>query len=528
MKQIEAGALALDTDVNEYLRGGAGFEVPEAFGAPVTLRHLLTHTAGFEDGPVVGLYTRPGGEVEPLASMLRGYMPTRVTPPGQDAAYSNYGAALAGYLVELTGGMPFEEFVERELGLPLAFTASTFHQPYPPAIEKIVAYNYLPVSTGGFEPAAREYIPMAPAGALVMSAADAAQFMLMHLGEGSGALAPATVAAMQRTLHSHHPALPGNANGFWESDRDGLRILGHTGDVTAAHALLMLLPSEGLGVYFATNAPGGAALREALWGAFLDRFYPVKAAPAVARVGDLTRFVGTYLPNRYSSTTFAKVGLLLTGTSVRALEAQAGPVLLTQSPYGSGEARWAPLGDDWFYDPATHARLYFASDERGRPEALYFSDIPMMVFRPAPWHQQLPLNAAVLGAALLLFLSAAVALPIAVVRRRKALGAGRALYWPLGLAWTTALVGLAFMAATVVALLNPTEMIYGAGPILFTALTLGIAVATLSAVMLVVTLAAWRRAWWGRALRHQVTAVALAGAMLTAFLTHWNLLGYRY
>jgi len=60
-------------------------------------------------------------------------MPVRIFAPGEVSAYSKYGAALAGYLVERVSGLPFEEYVEARVLAPLGMSASSFRQPLPPA-----------------------------------------------------------------------------------------------------------------------------------------------------------------------------------------------------------------------------------------------------------------------------------------------------------------------------------------------------------------------------------------------------------
>lgn len=101
---------------------------------------------------------------------------------------------------------------------------------------------------------------------------------------------------------------------------------------TSSHALLALLPDEQLGVYLSTNANGGAVLREDLWGAFLDRFYPA-SPPAIDESVDLTQYDGTFLSNRYSTSSLTKVVLLLSGLNMRT---EAG-ALVTPSMFGPGE-----------------------------------------------------------------------------------------------------------------------------------------------------------------------------------------------
>lgn len=519
MLQVERGLLDLDADVNDYLRGKASFVIPEAFGAPVRVRHLLSHTAGFEDWPQIGLFTAPGAEVVSLAVALGAGVPQRVKPPGTEAAYSNYSSALAGYLVSLSSGLSFAEFVAREIFEPLGMQESTFRQPYPDDIEQVVTYQYVATGDGEFELTNRDYVPLAPAGALVMSARDAARFMLMHLGSAPGPLSAETLATMKETLHHHHPELPGNAHGFWQSDRNGQSILSHQGDTSSSHALLALLPDERLGVYLSTNANGGAVLREELWGAFLDRFYPA-APPAIADSVDLTQYGGTFLPNRYSTSTFPKAVLLLSGLKTRT---EAGP-LVTPSPRGTGDVHWLPLGSDWFVDPATDTRMFIEMTD-GQAQAAYLSEFPFMVFHRAKWHENPMLHIVVTAAALLLFLISAVALPIIWVRRRRRNAAGPAL--PITLNWTLSVLALISTGTLVVAILNP-KIVYGVSTLMVVGLTLGLVVAVLAVLSVASAGLAWANSWWSAGLRVYATVIALAGAVFTAFLAYWNLLGYRY
>jgi CubicO group peptidase (beta-lactamase class C family) len=120
MQLVEAGKLDLDRDVNSYL----DFRVPTTPRAPITLRHLMTHTAGFEE-VYKGLMSHPPETPRPLGEAIKAWVPTRIFAPGQVPAYSNYGAALAGYIVERVSGEPFAEYMTRHILLPLGMVHST-------------------------------------------------------------------------------------------------------------------------------------------------------------------------------------------------------------------------------------------------------------------------------------------------------------------------------------------------------------------------------------------------------------------
>ncbi|MHA2308350.1 MAG: serine hydrolase domain-containing protein, partial [Candidatus Heimdallarchaeaceae archaeon] len=105
LQLVEDGLLNLDTDVNEYL---TEFKIPETYTEAITLRHLLTHSAGFEESRFAVIVDSPF-YLEPLEETLKNGIPERVRPPGELTAYSNYGTALAGYIVQLKTGKDFAE-----------------------------------------------------------------------------------------------------------------------------------------------------------------------------------------------------------------------------------------------------------------------------------------------------------------------------------------------------------------------------------------------------------------------------------
>jgi CubicO group peptidase (beta-lactamase class C family) len=109
MQLVEAGKLNLDADVNQYL----DFKIPPYQGKPITLRNIMTHTAGFEE-IIKGLLTfnKP---VPSLGDVLKHRIPERIYAPGSTPAYSNYATALAGYIVERVSGMPFDDYIEKNI-----------------------------------------------------------------------------------------------------------------------------------------------------------------------------------------------------------------------------------------------------------------------------------------------------------------------------------------------------------------------------------------------------------------------------
>src|SRR5215467_8523970 len=136
MQLFEQGKLDLDRDVNEYL----DFKIPDAFGKPITLKNIMTHTPGFEE-QIKDLFTTTPGSPN-LGEYLKTHIPARIYPPGTVPAYSNYATALAGYIVQRVSGHPFEDYVAENIFKPLNMKHSTFRQPLPSELASFMSSGY--------------------------------------------------------------------------------------------------------------------------------------------------------------------------------------------------------------------------------------------------------------------------------------------------------------------------------------------------------------------------------------------------
>ena len=91
MQLAEQGKLDLDADVNQYL---THFQIPDTYEQPITLKHLMTHSAGFEEY-VLNLFSTDTLPPPSLESVFLEQMPTRIRPPGTFLSYSNHGTGIA-------------------------------------------------------------------------------------------------------------------------------------------------------------------------------------------------------------------------------------------------------------------------------------------------------------------------------------------------------------------------------------------------------------------------------------------------
>jgi CubicO group peptidase (beta-lactamase class C family) len=272
MQLVEEGKLDLDRDVNEYL----DFQIPEEFGKPITLRNLMTHTGGFEER--IGAAITDLNHLPSLGDFVK-VVPTRIFPPGEVPAYSNYGATLAGYIVQRVSGEDFRSYIERHIFQPLAMQHSTFRQPLPEQLTSGMAKGY----KTALEPAqVFEMVGPIPAGALSGTAADMGRFMIGHLREdGGGLLRPETAQLMHNSIFRVIPPLHGMTLGFFETDRNGRRVISHSGDTLVFHSDLELLLDEHVGLFISLNSTGqdGAAHKTitAVFEQFMDRYFPAPA-----------------------------------------------------------------------------------------------------------------------------------------------------------------------------------------------------------------------------------------------------------
>ena len=314
MQQVEAGKIDLDADVNQYL----DFKIPAYGGKPVTMRDLMTHTAGFAE-TIKHLFPGDTKVLLPLDKFISIWTPNRIFPPGEVPAYSNYGAALAGYIVQRTSGEPFDQYVAKHIFAPLDMNHSSFSQPLQPNLLAGMASGYLRASG---PPQPYELVGPAPAGSLATTGDDVSRFMIAHLNNGqygsTRILQDATARQMRAPQKQFVPPLNGMALGFYHEDRNGHVIVGHGGDTEAFHSDLHLLLNDNIGIFISMNSAGKDGLveniRQNLLSGFMDRYYPVPQPvlpTAPTAKADAALMKGVYWSSRRVDTGFLRVLNLL-------------------------------------------------------------------------------------------------------------------------------------------------------------------------------------------------------------------------
>jgi len=539
MQLVEQGKLDLDADINTYL----DFRIPDTYPQPITLKHLLTHTAGFEDLLVDSLAS-DADDLAPAREWLVSHMPARVRPPGDCAAYSNYGTDLAGYIVARVSGQAYDQYIQEHILDPLGMVHTTAAQSPRPAdisAHESVGYTYV---DGAFQvfPDYLGQLAIVPGGGMQASATDMARFMIAHLQDGrysdanipeARILKETTAQQMRSTLYTPDPRLLGTAYGFFDFSDNGQRTIGHSGDAPPMNSLLLLLPDQNLGVFVVYNSEGGGELTNQHLGfqrAFFDHYYPAPAADPIQPPADFAeragRFVGSYRLTRGSYTTLEKVTGLM-GAAVEISDSGDGALLFT-TPWG--EWRFVEVGPLYFRQADGQFAMVFREDDRGRITHMFANVTPMFAFEKLNWYETPSFNMALLLGCVLIFLSMIPVGLIGLIRNRRLSGdrkpaprGARVAHWIiLGIC----VLNLLFVVGTV-QWGNPAPL-FGVSLIYKIVLGLGVLAAVLTVGALVYTVLVWKNSYWGIAARVYYSLVTVAAVAFVWFLNYWNLLGWRF
>lgn len=405
MQMVEQGKLDLNKDVNEYL----DFKIPDAFGKPITLTHILTHTPGFEE-QIKDLFTL-GTDSPNLGEYLKTHIPNRIFAPGTTPAYSNYATALAGYIVERVSGKPFNDYVDENIFKPLGMNHSTFRQPLPEGLAPFMSSGYQ-LSSSAAKPF--ENINAFPAGSMSSSAVDMSKFMLAHLQNGkfgdAQILKPETVKLMHSRLFALDDAAQGMAHGFYEESQNGKRIIGHGGDTMWFHSDLHLIQEEGVGFFFSYNSQsrGHSSPREVIWNAFMDRYYPhpLPDEPTVENAKEEAQSVaGSYIGSRRPEKSAFRALSLVSPVSVAAGDDGTIQVSMLMGANGKPK-KWRAIGGKKFREVDGQDLLIFKPNQDGQLQIVM--SYPFMTFTKAGTMENGKILLPVVGVSLVIMLLALI------------------------------------------------------------------------------------------------------------------------
>lgn len=530
MQLLEQGKLSLDTDINAYL----DFTIPATFPESITLRHLLSHTPGFEDRGQ-NMWKLQVEQMSSLDEYLKANLPARVYPPGEVAAYSNYGSALAGYIVERVSGLPFSEYVEQNIFAPLGMEHSTFRQPLPENLAAAMSkgYNY---TNEQYIEGSFEFHQSYPAGGMSAPATDMARFMLAHLQngqlDGQRILQEDTAIQMHSQLYTPDPRLESMAYGFFEGTVNGQRMISHGGDTMLFHSGLYLIPEQNVGIFVSTNSTGGWTVEEDVEKAFFNHYYPAAEQPApqpsAGFAERIAPYLGQYTQGQSNFTSFEKIFRLfssvnasLDGENTLVLSTQGKNLRFMEVEPGLLQEIDNPA-NQWVYRSGAGERLFLMQSG------------PYPLFR-TPWYGTTNLHIPLFLSGTLLFLVALVAWPIGyfVGRRKRSVEAqpnplpARLAHWAaalFGLLWLVSVLGIVSIFTDILPGFGQPRIIFETPLILSILMLLSYVLGGLALAILVFAVLAWVRSYWSLGGRIFYTLLALLALLMTWALVYWNVL----
>lgn len=353
MQLVEQGKIDLDAPADRYLETPLKLR----FAKPLTVRHLLTHSAGFEDA-YTGILDAPGRPAASLREVIDRSMPVQAFAPGSQSAYSNHGFVVLGRIVERVSGERYDDYVERHVLQPLGMTRATAHQPVPQALSADLATGY-EWAGGQVVPHPFEVVSASPGGALTMTGADMAQFMLMQMNNGVGpngtaVISPQGLAALRGPVYRMDRRINYMGLAYPQQTLNGRHAFYHTGALLYAFSRVTFLPNERFAMFVAYNS-GDAGGSLDVVDQVLDRYYPDTRPYRPTVKMDLERFEGAY----QGSGSFWESFPALSSAAAQQLYVRAGDDGMLHVQRGGDDLIFRPVGDDRF-EPVALVRDNFA------------------------------------------------------------------------------------------------------------------------------------------------------------------------
>ena len=520
MQLVEQGKLDLDTDVNNYL---TDFRLKKNFPEPVTLRHLMTHSAGFEEAKIDQIIVdyQEGDHVNSILEDLNTHFPEQVRAPGTYSSYSNHGIALMGRIIEVASGQSFHDYIEQRILQPMGMLNTTSRQPVPDNIKDNMSVGYHE-GKGPFRPGPFNLGLGTASGSFSSSATDMARFMIMHLHqgeyEGQRIINAETARLMQSRQFAHDDRLPGMALQFIEYSADGERVIGHSGSLLRHMSEMVLIPGLDVGIFISFNSANGQPGRLARQ--FLERYFSWEEktfAPLDGAEDRLPLVTGAYLSLRRGYSHFSKMALLMGIGVIEVSNVGNGKIGLAGSQYFEIE----PFV---FKQVDGHARLVFKTDDNGRVTHMLAVINPTSAYEKSTGFEAISTQQ-LIGMVIMTILLLSVL--IWVLRGFRGLFVSTSMPSFEKNAWRLSAVPgilLLFLLSTFPA--DIMSMLNGIPEAMSLALNLNYLLFPVFAAMAFITFQAWRKGYFSTFDRLLYSLVTLTVLVTIWWLNKWNIIGY--
>jgi CubicO group peptidase (beta-lactamase class C family) len=265
LKLRDEGRLSLEDPVSRWIPEFVRMELPTRDTPPLSLRQLLSHSAGFPED-------NPWGDQQLSATdaMLDEWLAHGIpfsTPPGTRYEYSNYAFALLGRVVAKASGAPYEEYMHRALLAKLQMDGTTFEFSDIPAERRAIGYRLKPGGSYAEEPPLPHGV-FGSMGGLLTTATDLGKYVAFHLSawppRDDAETGPVRRASVREMAHLWTPAnlrvqrLDGAVQASEAGYGFGLRvsadcrfehIVGHGGGLPGFGSYMEWLPDYGVGLF---------------------------------------------------------------------------------------------------------------------------------------------------------------------------------------------------------------------------------------------------------------------------------------
>jgi len=524
MQLVEQGKLDLNVDVNTYLKA---FQIDDTFpGQPITMRHIMTHTAGFEDGGMGHLIIKDIEKALPLAEAMAKYQRERVNAPGLQAAYSNYGAALAGLIVANISGMEFSNYIKKNIFDILGMASASFKEPLPTRLNENMAVAYAYEDERHIAQPFEILANVAPAGSMSATVTDMTKFAQAILNggvyEGNRILKEVTANQMLARSFTHNDRLPAMALGFYETDQNGHRVTGHDGDTMYFHSDLTIDLKNDIALVSSFSGANGANISKAVPSAFYDTFFPVvqtRLTPPPNFSEYAEKYEGAYNFWRSNFSGIERASKLSGGFSVSATESNTLII--------SGFGEFVEIDRNLFQQMHGLMKVAFQENDAGDITGFVVDFAPFVSMYKVPLLENAGINK------MLLFLSFLAFIGVFLKRLYQ-----RTAYHLLqGAEKTAARASFLVASSNLMVLVIGALVIMSAGSGLFIEIPLSFKIWLVFPILAVLaglyqaynTLLVWRDGLCGSLwARVRYTILAFCALFMCWFYYFWNILGFQY
>ncbi|OAB25516.1 penicillin-binding protein [Paenibacillus macquariensis subsp. defensor] len=386
LQLAEKGKIDLKHNINEYL---GGMKVPNKTNKPLTMYDMLTYTTGF-DYPDIALYTGPEyvNQDIPMKEFMTEHMPTVVRTPGEAYTYDNFAFLLAGYAIQTVSGIPFPQYMEKNVFKPLGMNSTSSR--FTPKLLARMATHY--GEDGKPHPAHGHAPTDGGQGSILSTGDDMAKYLIMFQQQGTVGgkeiISKKTAKQMQTYSVFADKSIPmttvGGFEGYLPDLMNGHHVVLKGGMMPGHQSLVVLVPEKNTAIYMSYNNSSMMSLE--VYEAFMDHYFPDERVPEKKTYiplseSDATKYVGSYQNTRFfflkSNFTYADGKLLMeTGATGKHTLKMINPLLFEDESGNKLAFKKDHKGQVEYFYYMYPTSMDFGSDARKVHPKPAFADVP--------------------------------------------------------------------------------------------------------------------------------------------------------